>query len=150
MWIIDRSGVVEANGVGKNRHQVVISVLVLCLFSLFAKAEPWLDTHNAPLRADIEQLSRAGIISVPINTWPLMWSGILNDLERRDSVPRALSLELQNSLTRVLTAGRHATRVDHHSPISPCRFRWQINRSCSGSLVTTVATRLKLLWVAAV
>jgi len=119
MWIIDRSGVIEANGVGKNRHQVVISVLVLCLFSLFAKAEPWLDTHNAPLRADIEQLSRAGIISVPINTWPLMWSGILNDLERRDSAPRALSLELQNSLTRVLTAGRHATRVDQpHQSLS--------------------------------
>ena len=85
MWIIDRSAVVETSSVGKNRHNFMALLLILSFFSLFAKAEPWLDTRNAPLRADIEQLSRAGIISVPINTWPLMWSGILNDLERRDS-----------------------------------------------------------------
>ena len=111
MWIIDRSGA-ETNGMDKGRNIVMALLLIPSFFSLLAKAEPWLDTRNAPLRADIEQLSRAGIISVPINTWPLMWSGILNDLERRDSAPRALSLELQNSLARVLTAGRRATRVD--------------------------------------
>ena len=117
MWIIDRSGVTGTSGVGKhcNKHcnKQRVLLLILGFFSLCINAEPWLDTRNAPLRADIEQLSRAGIIRVPINTWPLMWSGILNDLERRDSAGRALSQELQNSLARVLRAGQHATRVNH-------------------------------------
>jgi len=77
-----------------------------------ASADPWIDTRNAPLRADIEQLSRAGIISVPINTWPLMWSGILNDLERRGTVDTAGNFALQSSYARVLSAGKAAMRVD--------------------------------------
>ncbi len=49
--------------------------LTVLLFSLGASnllAEPWVDTRDAWLRADIERLSRAGIIDSPINTWPLI------------------------------------------------------------------------------
>tara|TARA_B110000259_G_scaffold177804_1_gene215374 strand:- start:355 stop:633 length:279 start_codon:yes stop_codon:yes gene_type:complete len=74
MWIIDRSGAVHTGGVGKSRKKQMLLLLMLSFFCQYATAEPWLDTRNAPLRADIEQLSRAGIIRVPINTWPLMWS----------------------------------------------------------------------------
>ncbi len=111
MWVVTPPDT-ELKGFS-NRHNIAAALIfMLSCFSFSANAEPWLDTHNAPLRADIEQLSRAGIIRVPINTWPLMWSGILNDLERRDSAPRALSQELQNSLARVLRAGQRATRVN--------------------------------------
>ena len=51
-----------------------------------ADAQPWLDTRDSGLRVDIERLSSAGIIKVPINTRPLMWSGILNDLETADKL----------------------------------------------------------------
>ena len=141
MLIIDRSGDVSTGGFGNSCNKVVVLVLLLSFFSLCAKAEPWLDTGNAPLRADIERLSRAGVIQVPINTWPLMWSGILNDLEHRESAAKALSRELQNSLARVLRAGQRATRVNH--PISLWHFQWQTNHSCCGSLVTVVAMKLK-------
>ena len=113
MLIIDRSGGVSTGGFGNSFNKVVVLVLLMSFFSLCANAEPWLDTGNAPLRADIERLSRAGVIQVPINTWPLMWSGILNDLEHRESAAKALSQELQNSLGRVLRAGQRATRVNH-------------------------------------
>ena len=119
MWIMDRSGAVNTGGIGKSRKKQILLLLMLSFFCQYVKAEPWLDTHNAPLRADIEQLSRAGIIRVPINTWPLMWSAILNDLEHRDSASRALDLDLQNSLARVLTAGQRATRVNQpHQSLS--------------------------------
>jgi len=87
--------------------------LLICMVGTvdLVTAEPWLDVRNAPLRADIEQLSRAGIIQVPINTWPLMWAGILNDLEQTDSASRSLNLKLEDSLGRVLAAGRRATRT---------------------------------------
>jgi hypothetical protein len=102
------------------RPCMVKTMIQVCLLSImFASqaltAEPWLDTRNAPLRADIERLSRAGLITVPINTWPLAWSGILNDLERDgDTTHATLSKtpKLQNSFSRVLAAGRQATKVD--------------------------------------
>jgi len=88
-------------------------VLLVCMIGAvdLVTAEPWLDVRNAPLRADIEQLSRAGIIKVPINTWPLMWAGILNDLEQTESAGRSLKLKLEDSFGRVLAAGRRATRT---------------------------------------
>jgi len=55
-----------------------------CLFVLLQNtliAEPWIDTRNNWLRADIETLSDAGIITVPITTYPLMWSGIIRDID---------------------------------------------------------------------
>jgi hypothetical protein len=111
MWVMNRSGT-EFNFIRKRKNTLILLLFMLSFFSFFADAESWLDTHNAPLRADIEQLSRAGIIRVPINTWPLMWSGILNDLERGDSAPRALSLGLENTLARVLAVGHRSTRLN--------------------------------------
>ena len=76
-----------------------------------ASAEPWLDTRDSGLRLDIERLSSAGIIKVPINTRPLMWSGILNDLEAADR--KALPEHLSNSFSRVINAGRKAARINN-------------------------------------
>lgn len=59
---------------------------ILCV-SLFlisyhtASAEPWLDSRDVWLRADIEALSDIGIITVPITTYPIMWSGIVKDFD---------------------------------------------------------------------
>ena len=75
-----------------------------------ASAEPWLDTRDSGLRLDIERLSSAGVIKVPINTRPLMWSGILNDLESYDR--KALPEHLDNSFSRVISAGRKAARIN--------------------------------------
>ncbi|MDA9240692.1 hypothetical protein N9P24_00820 [bacterium] len=114
MWITGRS-------TGRNRYLYLIASLALSLTLLVTAAtgEPWVDTRNAPLRADIERLSRAGLIQVPINTWPLMWSGVLNDLEPTAGAKTLTILELQNSRARVLAAGRRATRTDRaHQSLS--------------------------------
>ncbi|HEY9032251.1 MAG TPA: capsule assembly Wzi family protein [Kangiella sp.] len=55
--------------------------LLLLLFSTSVMAEPWLDTRDVWLRADIEQLASEGVIKAPITTWPLPWASIIQDLE---------------------------------------------------------------------
>lgn len=55
--------------------------LLLLLFSTSVVAEPWLDTRDVWLRADIEQLASEGVIKAPITTWPLPWASIIKDLE---------------------------------------------------------------------
>lgn len=70
-------------------------------------SEPWIDTRDAGLRADIERLSAAGALTTPINTWPLMWSGILNDLEMFDAQKHP---RLQDSYGRVMAMGNKALR----------------------------------------
>lgn len=101
-----------ANSPSKSSGRLLIRTLVVCAFTLssLVGAEPWLDTRDAGLRIDIERLSNAGVIKVPINTRPLMWSGILNDLESSDV--KTLPEKLKNSYARVVTAGRKFTRIN--------------------------------------
>lgn len=71
---------------------------VIMLFSVDAMAEPWLDTRDAWLRADIEQLASEDIISAPITTWPLPWASIIKDLESispEDIAPELLPVYLR-------------------------------------------------------
>jgi hypothetical protein len=53
----------------------------LCLSSP-VMAAPWVDASDIYLRADIQALADAGVITVPINTYPLMWAGIGAELSR--------------------------------------------------------------------
>lgn len=95
----------------KLRRCLYYSVLLSSIFSAHqAGAEPWIDSRDSGLRVDIERLSSAGIIKVPINTRPLMWSSIINNLEFTDS--KELSAALKNSYFRVINAGRKATRIN--------------------------------------
>lgn len=46
------------------------------------RSEPWIDVRDEYLRADIEMLADVGIIKVPVTTYPLMWSGIIKDIDQ--------------------------------------------------------------------
>ena len=58
------------------------SVASSLLFSSILTAAPWVDASDIYLRADIQALADAGVITVPVNTYPLMWSGIGGDLAK--------------------------------------------------------------------
>lgn len=114
MFITRRILVRTYNKSLSSRIRGCLLFFVLCLNAASqAVAEPWLDARDAGLRIDIERLSNAGIIKVPINTWPLMWMSVLNDIESSD--PKALPEKLKNSYARVLTAGKKATRINNPS-----------------------------------
>jgi len=57
-----------------------ISLFSLLFSSINLKAEPWVDTSNIFLRANIQYLSSIGIIKAPITTYPLMWQDIADDI----------------------------------------------------------------------
>ncbi|HEY9136328.1 MAG TPA: capsule assembly Wzi family protein [Pseudomonadales bacterium] len=82
---------------------------VFCL-PLKALAGPWMDVGDAQLRHHVQVLADAGIINVPVTTWPLMWSGVSEDIriwqEADNSVPgnSSLSKLQQHSLAYVQRA----------------------------------------------
>ncbi len=93
-----------------SRFFVVAVITAVILSPVKLSAEPWVDTRDPWMRADIEYLSKIGLIQVPINTWPLMWSAILDDLERAD-----LQGHPQRAVTsyeRLMVAGSRATKVN--------------------------------------
>jgi len=47
-------------------------------------AEPWINTSDLQLRSDIETLSDIGVIKVPITTYPLMWAGVIKNIDDTD------------------------------------------------------------------
>ncbi len=56
--------------------------LSLSLFiCTYIQAEPWIDTSDIYLKANIQQLADAGYILTPTTTYPLMWEDIITDLK---------------------------------------------------------------------
>ncbi len=67
-----RKGVVFLGGV----------VFLLMLSSGMVKASPWAAVGDMQLRNDVEILARHGVISGPVNTWPISWKQITRNLSR--------------------------------------------------------------------
>lgn len=80
-----------------------LSTKCLATLALFSSASlsaaPWIDTSDIYLRADIQALADAGVITVPVNTYPLMWSGIGVDLAKVE--PSTLPSALVEAYARV-------------------------------------------------
>lgn len=51
----------------------------MCVSTL--KAEPWIDTSDIYLKANIQLLADAGFITTPTTTYPLMWHDINRDIK---------------------------------------------------------------------
>ncbi|GAB2919103.1 capsule assembly Wzi family protein [Rheinheimera gaetbuli] len=79
-------------------------------------AAPWVDTSDNYLRQSLQTLSQAGLISGPVNTYPLMWNNIAADLAQIDeqSIP-----ELRFALAHV----RAALHASQHSYIAGVKLK---------------------------
>lgn len=86
------------------------------------KAAPWVNTDDAYLQQSIQQLANAGFIKTPINTWPLMWQPILQDISVIDlnqlsdaqqhayfRIKAAASFAQQPSIKRISVEGASAS-----------------------------------------
>ncbi|OHY56732.1 hypothetical protein BEH76_19655 [Shewanella algae] len=67
--------------------------------SAASHAAPWVESSDIYLRADIQALADAGVITVPVNTYPLMWAGIGADLAKVE--PATLTPALTDAFSRV-------------------------------------------------
>lgn len=96
-----------------------VALIIGCYLSVCAlttQAEPWLDTRDAWLRADVEALSAHGIISTPITTWPLPWARIVKDIDSASlaDVPDAL----MPALMRLKRKARIETSMESRSELA--------------------------------
>lgn len=84
--------------------------------ALTVKAEPWLDTRDAWLRADIEALSAHGVINTPMTTWPLPWARVVKAIDNveYDTVPK----ELMPALMRLKRKARIETSAETRSELA--------------------------------
>lgn len=82
----------------KTRFILIFTSFILLYVSKLMAA-PWVDTSDIYLRSDIQALADAGVITVPTNTFPLMWAGIGKDLEQVE--PEMLSPALVEAFARV-------------------------------------------------
>ncbi len=60
----------------------LLSLTAFYLTSFFTNAEPWINTSDIYLKANIQQLADAGYINTPVTTYPLMWEDIITDLNK--------------------------------------------------------------------
>ena len=64
--------------------------LVICLVTLFpvtiTQASPWANPGDGSLRSDVEILAQYGLISGPINNWPMSWKQITRNLHKADEM----------------------------------------------------------------
>ncbi|KZK71083.1 hypothetical protein A1L58_11180 [Shewanella baltica] len=96
-------------------------------FSSILAAAPWVDASDIYLRADIQALADAGVITVPVNTYPLMWSGIGGDLAKIE--PELLSPSLVQAYARVnfyyqsAVDNRGNARIKVSAASDPARFQ---------------------------
>jgi hypothetical protein len=59
------------------------SAIIVGLAATPAHADPWAKSGDLALRHDIRVLADAGLISSPVNAWPIPWATIANDLGGR-------------------------------------------------------------------
>lgn len=88
------------------------SLLAVATLSITAtgslQAAPWINTQDAYLHQSIQQLANAGLIKTPINTLPLMWQPILQDLANVDV--NQLTSAQQHAFYRVQAAASFAQK----------------------------------------
>ncbi|WP_423186019.1 capsule assembly Wzi family protein [Alishewanella sp. d11] len=61
-----------------------LAASISLIASPLAFAAPWVDTQDAYLHQSIQQLASAGLIKTPINTLPIMWQPLVQDLANID------------------------------------------------------------------
>ncbi|RZM81466.1 hypothetical protein C3B51_08440 [Pseudoalteromonas rubra] len=80
----------------------------LMLASAQAFASPWIEAEQSNLKHSIDLLVSAGVIQRPVNQYPLMWNGLVDDLANTD--PSALPDDVQFALLHVNHALEQAKR----------------------------------------
>jgi hypothetical protein len=115
---------IKGFNVTKVAAAISFSALFICQFT---QAAPWVDTSDIYLRADIQALADGGVISAPINTYPLMWGGIGKDLAKAE--PSLFSADLVDAYSRVnfyyqnAVNNRGNTVIKASAASDPARFQ---------------------------
>jgi hypothetical protein len=96
--------------------KTISAALTLALgisLSTYSLAEPWIDTSDIYLKANIQLLADSGHIITPVTTYPLMWHDIIRDI--KSIAPKNLSTGQKNAYYYIMhqfkLAKKNQTRV---------------------------------------
>ena len=81
-----------------------LTLLLLVSFALPANADPLARPGDMLLRHDIRLLVDEGVINMPMNTWPIPWGEVYDQLNRTTAVK--LSPELTQAIARLRDRAR--------------------------------------------
>ena len=72
------------NRIHKAKTERLISLFILSALFIVGKvnASPWVETDDVYLRSDLQLLADAGVITVPVNTFPLPWREISQQIKK--------------------------------------------------------------------
>ncbi len=87
----------------------ILLISIVLLLSNAAVAKPWISPNDMFLRSDIQLLSDAGVITVPVTTWPLNWTGIKQNIFAARN--KQLNRRENEARQRVLRRCRFETRT---------------------------------------
>ncbi|NNF51528.1 MAG: capsule assembly Wzi family protein [Gammaproteobacteria bacterium] len=79
-------------------HTMVAAVCLMLI--TVAHAGPFVPPGDSALRHDIQLLADAGLLTVPVTTWPLSWGDVAGDLDGNDATIQ-LSRAAEAALARV-------------------------------------------------
>lgn len=77
-------------------------------FSSMLHATPWINTDDQFLQQSIQLLSNSGHLNIPVNTWPLMWQPVMEQLQQVNT--QNLSSAELFAYLRVKSAASYAQR----------------------------------------
>ena len=83
----------------KIKVKYLFLLLLLCLSIKDVEASPWGTPDDVLLKHDLQILTDAGLLNIPLNTWPIAWGDVAYNL-RADN-PKELSPETLLSLQRI-------------------------------------------------
>lgn len=120
-------------------------------------AAPWMDPGDSRLRHHIQVLADAALIRVPVNTWPLMWSGVMNELglirgkvltpsQRRAVAYISNAFRRQTAPVHFQVAAGVAEQIDPVQGYGSPRREEQSFGLASEFLSSTWAGRLQVSW----
>ena len=104
---------------------LVLALFIHCWHSSKAQAEPWINTNDKYLRGCIDQLAQSGALSIPVNTYPLMWKSIESQVDRLTDV--YIENKNQTALHCVKNALRYAKKDNVGIRISATNQARQFN-----------------------
>jgi hypothetical protein len=81
-----------------------VPVIVGCLLTATASAEPWAGPGDTRLRNDLQLLNDSGVIDIPLTAWPMAWGDVYSSLS--DISLGGLSSDVRTAYSRVRRLAR--------------------------------------------
>ncbi|CAM4082006.1 capsule assembly Wzi family protein [Pseudoalteromonas byunsanensis] len=90
-----------------------LNAALLFATSCSSIASPWINTNESELKHSVDMLVSAGLINRPVNQYPLLWQGLIQDLDKIDQ--KQVAVNVQFALTHLRHALHQAKRSQYSS-----------------------------------